>query len=153
MTWRTRPPSHFIGAHSKTRWNTKFAGTRAGYIDKVGRTTIGIDNITYVLPRVIWKLVTGDAPVTVDHWDKNPTNNAWTNLRDASQRQNCQNRWRGNRTGLPKGVRPIRNRFSATIFANGRNHFLGLFDTPEDAHEAYRAAAKRLHGEFADFGT
>jgi len=50
-----------------------------------------------------------------------------------------------------KGVQIAGRRFSARITVNGKKLSLGRFDTAEAAHEAYVAAAKKLHGEFASF--
>lgn len=50
-----------------------------------------------------------------------------------------------------KGVsfHKLTGRWSAQIGVNRRLHYLGLFDTPEQAAYAYDAAAKEHHGEFA----
>jgi hypothetical protein len=45
-----------------------------------------------------------------------------------------------------------KGRWLAQIQFNWKNHFLGYFDTPEEAHKAYCAAAVRFAGEFANFG-
>jgi hypothetical protein len=37
----------------------------------------------------------------------------------------------------------------AQIVCNGEKYRLGYFKTVEEAHQAYRDAAKRLHDEFA----
>jgi len=50
-----------------------------------------------------------------------------------------------------KGVsyRKTRRKWIATIQKDGKQHFLGHFNTPELAHMAYCKAAAELHGEFA----
>jgi len=39
--------------------------------------------------------------------------------------------------------------FQANIKANGKRFYLGRFKTEEAAHEAYKAASLRYHGEFS----
>lgn len=36
--------------------------------------------------------------------------------------------------------------------SEGKKIHLGLFESPSEAHLAYCEAAKKLHGEFANFG-
>ena len=54
-------------------------------------------------------------------------------------------------SGLPKGVQKqtLSKRFTARLNKNGKVHYLGAFDTPEEAHRAYEAAANDLDGKFA----
>lgn len=95
--------------------------------------------------------MTGDwPPDDVDHRDLNKANNKWTNLRLATRSQNVANgaRRTDNRSGF-KGVTRRGNKWEARIRAGGLLHYLGLFETTEAAHEAYCAAAAKLHGEFA----
>jgi hypothetical protein len=40
----------------------------------------------------------------------------------------------------------------AEITVNGKTYKLGSYPTPEEAHAAYCAKAKELHGEFARTG-
>jgi len=88
----------------------------------------------------------------VDHVDTNPLNNRRENLRLATSTQNNanQNRRRDNTSGF-KGVRYSKNakRWAAAIQTKGNRKHLGYFDTPEQAYEAYCAAAKEFFGEFA----
>lgn len=94
------------------------------------------------------------ASTKIDHKDGNRMNNARCNLRIATSAQNGQNAkmFSTNKTGL-KGVtyRAKDNRYEASIKANGVWKYLGRYSTPEAAHEAYKIAARELHGEFARF--
>ena len=55
-----------------------------------------------------------------------------------------------------KGVFPSGKKWKAIIGKHKKQTFkqvyLGTFDSPEEAHKAYCRAAKKLHGEFANFG-
>ena len=109
---------------------------------------------SYMLHRVIWMHVTGEDPgaLQIDHIDGNGLNNAFSNLRksDASENQ-CNTKKRSNNSSGFKGVgwSKLHKRWRARIQFKGREHSLGLFDTPELAHMAYCKAAAELHGEFA----
>ena len=56
-----------------------------------------------------------------------------------------------NNRSLPKGVQKqtLGSRFTSRINKNGKVHYLGAFDTPEEARQAYEAAANDLDGKFA----
>jgi hypothetical protein len=88
----------------------------------------------------------------VDHRDGDPMNALRSNLRVCSGAQNSMNRKinSNNRIGY-KGVRWLKthNRWAAAIRASGHRYFLGYFDSPELAAQAYDAAALKYHGEFA----
>jgi hypothetical protein len=99
-------------------------------------------------------LETGDLPVQVDHKDRNRTNNKWDNLRPSTQSQNNRNgpgKRRKNTWLKGVGWRPKGGRWFATINMDSQRVYLGTFDSEQEAHEAYCAAAIRLHGEFANF--
>ena len=112
---------------------------------------VSVDQKFYAAHRLIWMWMTGDDPgeLEVDHIDRNPRNNRWDNLRLATPSQNNFNAKGKSRSGLPKGVKKNRQGFGARITANGVVHWLGTYNTPEEAHQAYCVAAADLHGEFA----
>jgi len=94
-------------------------------------------------------------PRRIDHVDMIRGNNQRYNLRIATHTQNMWNRpAQKNNTSGYKGVTWHRQalRWQARIRANKKTISLGLFDTPREAHEAYKTAADKYHGEFANYG-
>lgn len=90
--------------------------------------------------------------VIVDHVNGNPFDNRRCNLRIAS---NAQNHWNyrlsaRNTTGF-KGIYKDKslNKYHARICENGKRHYLGAYDSPEQAACAYDAAAREYFGEYA----
>lgn len=86
----------------------------------------------------------------IDHINGNALDNRRENLRIATRSQNAMNTrmYANNKTGF-RGVRRTKNKYEASITSDGKRYPLGFFDTAEEAHEAYKAKAKELHGEFA----
>jgi len=118
-----------------------------------GYVMIKIDGVKYKAHRLAWLYETGEMPPErIDHWDTDTFNNAFGNLRPATQAQNCANSrvCKNKASGLPKGVKALPSgRFQARIRFETRAIHLGSFDTAEEAHAAYFAEAQRLYGEFA----
>lgn len=87
----------------------------------------------------------------VDHEDLNGLNNQRSNLRIATSSQNYANRTvQANNALQVKGVRRRYNgKYEARISFNREKIYLGVFDTPEEAHAVYLAKAKELYGDFA----
>lgn len=87
----------------------------------------------------------------IDHIDGNPLNNQKSNLRVCTRSQNMMNRGKtkANTSGF-KGVHFHKRskKWTARIQKDGNRSHIGSFDKPEEAHEAYRESAKKLHGEF-----
>lgn len=127
-------------------------GTVAGYRNAEGYWHIQIDGRKYLGHRLAWLLVKGVWPEhRLDHKDTNKANNRWENLRPCEHVENMFNQsHRASNSLRLKGVSKRPNgKFQAMIQARGVSHYLGVFDTPEQANEAYSLAATRLHGEFA----
>lgn len=134
-------------------WNARYAGRRAGTnLDSKGYFVVGIDNHTYRVHRVVWAYVTGEWPdVEVDHRDTDRQNNRFGNLRKASTEQQRMNMslHKDSQTGF-KGVSLNKQfGFRARIWIDKKEVTLGYFKTAEEAHEAYKAAAKKHFGDFA----
>ena len=107
---------------------------------------------THIMARVIWKLVTGrDSNVYIDHVNRNPNDNRWSNLREATHGQNARNC--STRKDSPLGIKGVyvyqhdKSRFIATVRCRGKSHHVGVFDTLEEATVARQKKAKELHGE------
>lgn len=129
------------------------AGKIAGCKPKRGGYRhIQIDGEDIQMHRVAWFYVHGRWPEQyMDHIDRNRSNNAIANLREATPAQNrcnsvCQGR---NKTGL-KGISfsKTMGQWHAQIAFNRQRQELGYFNTPEEAHQAWRDAAEKLHGDF-----
>lgn len=88
----------------------------------------------------------------VDHINGDGLDNRRANLRLATVSQNASNcRTPITNTSGYKGVSWSKKsrRWQSLIRFDGNRRFLGLYNTPLEAHEAYCAAARELHGEFA----
>lgn len=93
--------------------------------------------------RALLGLGVGDKSVT-DHLDGNGLNNQRSNLRKTNHRTNAQNRGI-HRSGLLPGAR-LKNtgKFESRISIGGRSIYLGVFETAEAAHKAYKLAQEDL---------
>ncbi|EEX2868914.1 endonuclease [Escherichia coli] len=102
--------------------------------------------------QVIFYLYHGkQAKLWIDHIDGDPLNNAISNLREVTKEQNQANMIPRKKTKSGyKGVHPrVDNKgFWATIRCNGKSHYLGQFNTAEEAAKAYNAASLELHGKY-----
>lgn len=91
---------------------------------------------------------------STDHKNGVSLDNRRSNLRSCTASQNGANRGRhsSNKSGF-KGVsfHKATNKFQAQICFHRKVIFLGIFDDPRVAHEAYKQAASRLYGEFVKF--
>jgi hypothetical protein len=128
-------------------------GQAAGYVGNRGYVKVTIDRKYCLGHRLAW-ILHSNAPIPpgieIDHKNGNRSDNKWTNLRLATFNQNRRNARRSNKSGL-KGasLHKASGLWVATIKKDKKAHHLGYFKTPEEAHEAYKAAATKLHGEFA----
>lgn len=124
------------------------AGAVTGCHDKANNyVRISFIGKLYWAHRLAFLHMTGRWPEEVDHIDRNGTNNAWGNLREADRSGNQANR--RSSSSLGRGVVRKGRRFRASMTYRGKRVYLGTYDTPEDAARAYAEAARASHGEFA----
>lgn len=125
------------------------AGDQAGCIDTKGHRRIYCEGRSYASTHIIWAIVYGRWPSNqVDHENRQPNDDRFLNLREATPSQNCANRafpTKAKGVSLHKGS----GKYHARVQARGKLHFLGSFNTSEEAAAAYDLGAIKLHGEFA----
>jgi len=159
FVWRARKAGDFTSTRVWSaealakRWNTRYANLLTGCLCKQrGYIILSLENKTYLAQRVAWLMQTGHWPnYEIDHWDKDKTNNKWENLREATTSQNHANTSkRVNNASGYKGVVLIKStgKYKAQISVDGSCQYLGTADTPEEAHELYKTAAREVYGEF-----
>lgn len=88
----------------------------------------------------------------IDHIDRNPLNNIFSNIRTATRSQNIMNQ--GKRKDNISGYKGVtwhkpNQKWMAQIGKDGKRYNLGYFYNPVEAAKAYDRAAKLLFGEFA----
>lgn len=89
----------------------------------------------------------------VDHINGNGLDNRRCNLRICTNQQNQYNREKNsNNTSGYKGVSWCNSnkKWKSYIWVDGRNKYLGQYDTPEDAYSSYKKASKQYHKEFSN---
>lgn len=82
------------------------ADLQAGKIRRDKYVSICINYKDYLAHRLAWLYMTGEWPkLDIDHIDRNPSNNAWVNLREVSRSANLLNMSaHGNKEQNAKGV-------------------------------------------------
>jgi len=129
LYWRTHKNTSRIGKPFGCRFTN-------GYI--IGE----IRNEKFSAHRLVWKWVTGEEPMEIDHIDRNRSNNSPWNLRSTTRSGNHCNR--GNVKGY---TRTSSGTYRALIGINGTQYYLGHYETATEARQAYLAAATLLHGD------
>lgn len=140
FTWRQHRKSPMIGQ-------------LAGGYRKPGYLFISVDERKVGGHRIAWAMVHGEwADKLIDHKNCNPSDNRIENLRLADKSLNGHNS--GPQINNTSGYKCVywskqRHKWKAQTVINGAEHYIGLYETKEAAHEAYVAYAKEKLGEFA----
>lgn len=117
-----------------------------------GYGCLRIEGRTFRAHRWAWEQEHGPIPdgKVLDHicWNRACVNVA--HLRLATRQQNVWNQSGANRgRSLPRGVFARGPRYMARVGHNGTDHYLGTFDTVDEASRAAQHARSVYYGEFA----
>lgn len=136
----------FTYKNGKLYWKIKPSsrvniGDEAGCDNGKGYITIGYKGKSLKAHRVVYIMHYGEIKESdiVDHKNGNRKNNKIKNLRLCNSRENSQNRKCHRKGNLP-GVTKRKNKYIAQVRIDGIKKYLGSFDSPIDAHNAYLSA-------------
>jgi len=154
LIWKIRPLAHFRNGAACRRWNTRYAGAVAGFLDNMrGYWKVCVDDVQYQASRIIFMLINGIDPAAnlVDHHDIDKLNNTPGNLRLTDKSGNAQNASiRADNASGVKGVvwRKDRSRWRARVIRKGERRE-SLFDDLTEAAEWVQTTRAEMYGEFA----
>jgi len=148
LTWKERPKEMFQsgykdGAAQCKTWNKRYANKPAEGIGCGGYVRVNILGNRYLAHRLIWRMVTGEVPVEIDHINGIRADNRWCNLRAADRSTNMRNlHIRSDNTSGVTGVSKCNrdNVYIAYINIDGRMVVLGRFNTLKEAADARQKA-------------
>lgn len=117
-----------------------------------GYGSLSVDGRMVLAHRYAWEQINGPIPagMVIDHrcYERSCVN--VDHLRLATPQENGANRSGAMPgRGLPRGVYLNRRGYRAQVSLNGQHHYLGIFDTPEEASAAAETKRRVLFGEFA----
>jgi hypothetical protein len=125
-------------------------GSIAGYKHLDGYIQIMIDNKNYLAHRLAWIYVYGSLPEKdLDHINEIKDNNRICNLRLATRQENNHNISKPRIHNI-SGFRGVcwckcAKKWKSQIGINGKKKYLGIFNTAEEAYEAYLKAKREIH--------
>jgi hypothetical protein len=129
----------------KSFGNGRKTGLQAGRVMQKGYRQIYIDYNFYLEHRLAWFYFYKKWPeFQIDHINEIKADNRIINLRDVCQTKNLLNQskpQKNNNTGF-RGVSYLKynGKYRAQLAVNGKQNYLGQFDTPEQAYQAYLLA-------------
>lgn len=134
--------THKVNGHKRK------TGEVTGRLDTKGYVRIRLLGYEFKAHRLAWLLTYGTWPIAeIDHINGCPSDNRIINIRDVSVAENGWNRkgaMKNSGTGV-LGVCEKNGKFHAQIGAKKQRYSIGVFDTLEEATEAYAKAKKQLH--------
>lgn len=122
------------------RFNTNFAGKFvSAETDRLGYLRFQINGVRVKYHRAVFAYHRGHYPETVDHINRDRSDNRIENLRAATRSEQQWNK------GNVRGCYKRGSRWVSSIKANGKRFFLGSFKTQDEAANAYVVAKLSLH--------
>lgn len=149
---------HYDPETGEWRWLTPInkrakIGDAVGTISVHGYRIITIAGVKYRSSRLAYLYVKGSwPPDEMDHEDRCKLNDRWNNLRVVSRSENALNRdLQSNNFSGARGVHwdNKASKWVAQVKSNGLTHWVGGFDSFDDAVAARDAAATKHHQNFA----
>ena len=120
----------------------------AGHVNGDGYVHIRVGGKSHKAHRLAWLYMTGAWPDDMlDHRNGKRADNRFSNLRQADRAINSQNLREARKDNKLKvlGVSQYGRRFIARIQVEGRQRYLGSFDTAALAHAVYLVAKREIH--------
>lgn len=125
------------------------AKTVAGTPNHNGYIQICVCRRSYMAHKLAWLYVHGCIPKILDHVNGVTSDNRLCNLRIATPTLNQWNRKKSKNNSVGyAGVTRHRRKYAARIMVNRKYIWLGSFDNPVTAGEAYAKAAKQYRGDW-----
>lgn len=145
-------PETGIFTWKNTKANRIKSGDVAGHKCLGHYVKINIAGKLYYAHRLAFLYMLGRLPAKeVDHINGNKHDNSWKNLRECTRTENFFNKakTKANKSGY-KGVSfdKSRKKFISNATIKGKTFYLGRYDCPIKAHEAYLKFCEKHHGEF-----
>lgn len=122
-------------------------GKQASIVRSHGYLNICIDGVYYYTHRLAWMYVHGEHPNVIDHINGNKKDNRIENLRSVNQKTNVENVLKPrkhNKSGI-LGAFKSKDKFQSKINIDGKNVYLGRFNTAEEAGKAFLEMKRKHH--------
>jgi hypothetical protein len=129
------------------RWKELKGGKKGGGYLQIGlflpsgRRDVLVHRLVYLAYNPDFDIWDTGKENIIDHRDGNPRNNKIENLQNITQQQNNFNR----HTAKGYSFNKKSGKYEARIQVDGKNNYIGSYDTPEKARNAYLAKKATLH--------
>jgi HNH endonuclease len=154
LRWKPRVVKWFTRTQFQSSWNARWASTVARNTTSYGGFHVVVLKRGYKVHRLIWLMVHGVWPDTIDHINGDPADNRLDNLRSVTKAINSQNmkRFTNNTSGVT-GVSfdTARGTWAAYVNHLGVRTTLGRFTALADA-VAVRKQAEVQYGFHSNHG-